>query len=219
MLRATGNYFGAFTAVLLYTLAGTADLHAQEQLPIVHHDVDLHSCPAPECRVITRLPILSYVRVQDRVKTRTGEEDREEHWVHVAAGGSGHTGWIVEGHIGYTRTFAPVRSWRVEAFHYCIGEYCPAFRFTAAGAYTVMFPACFDGLCDPPNEVECSPGTEKTALDGWVHCRSGGHLYRAGDVIRPGGPDSHEFLYFDKLGRLCADPWTCQASGENRTIN
>ena len=219
MLRTLRHAIGARAVVLLYTVSGVAGLAAQERLPIIRHDVDLRSCAALGCRVVTRRPILSSVYVQDNVNTRNEEDNEEVYWTHVATEGSQHSGWMIESHIGYPDSFAPVRSWPVESFVYCLGEYCPDFSFTSEGYFTVMSPACFDGLCpDPPTEADCPPGTEKRVVNDWVHCFLRGRLYRAGDVIRAGGPDSHEFLYFDKRGRLCADPWTCQAYGENRAV-
>ena len=207
VLKARQGFIGAFAVVLAYADAGIADLPAQERLPIIRHNVELHSCPASACRVVTRLPILSSVYVLDMANE---EDGKEENWTNVVTEASRHTGWIIDSHIGYPHAFVPVRSWRVESFGYCMGEYCPDFRFTAAGHFTVMFPACFDGLCsDPPSEAECPPHTEKRVVDDWVHCISRGRLYRAGDVIRAGGTDSREFLYFDERGQLCADPYTC----------
>lgn len=214
MLKALQDSIGAFAVVLLCTVPGIADLPALERQPTIRHSVDLHSCPASECRVVTKLPILSSVHVLENVNPRNGEED--EFWAYVATEGSRHMGWIIDSHLGYPHAFAPVQDWRIEAFGYCLGEYCPDFRFTATGYFTVTFPACFDGLCpDPPSEAECGPGTEKRLVDDRVHCLSRGQLYRAGDVIRLGGPDSHEFLYFNQQGQLCAAPYTCQTYGEN----
>ncbi len=69
-----------------------------------------------------------------------------------------------------------------------------------------MFPACFDGLCpEPPTEAKCFAGVAQRVIDGYVQCLDWGHLYRAGDVVRLGGPDSHEFLFLDKRGQLCAE--------------
>ena len=201
-----------------------ADLAAQERLPIIRHDVDLRSCAALGCPVVARLPILSYVNVQGKAAARNGEADGDEDWAYVATvgsrrGGPRGLGWLIDRHVGYPDSFAPVRGWRIESFDYCIGDYCPDFSFTPDGHFTVMFSACFDGLCpDPPTEADCPAGTGKRVVDDRVHCFSRGRLYRAGDVIRAGGPDSREFLYFDKWGRLCVDAWTCQANGENRSV-
>ena len=222
MLRSLQYSIGASAVVVLYTVSGMADLAAQERLRIISHDVDVRSCAASRCPVVAQLPILSYVNVQDKVAARNGEADGDEDWAYVTTvgsrrGGPRGLGWLIDRHVGYPDSFAPVRSWQIESFEYCSGDYCPDFRFTPDGQFSVMSPACFDGLCpDPPTEADCSPGTVKRVVDDWVHCLSRGRLYRAGDVIRAGGPDSHEFLYFDKRGRLCADPWTCRPHGQNR---
>ena len=207
---------GATALVLMCTVSGMTDSPAQERLPIVRNDAELRSCPALECRVVARLRILSYVYVHDKAVARSGHVD-QGHWAHVATEVSRRMGWLTDGHVGYPESFAPVQDWPVESFGYCMGEYCPEFEFTREGYFTVVFPACFDGLCpDPPDEAACPAGTEKTATDGRVHCLSSGRLHRAGDAVRAGGLGSREFLYFDERGRLCADAWTCQAHGENR---
>ena len=206
---------GAPAVALVCTVFWMADSPAQERLPIVRHDAELRSCPALECRVVARLPILSFVHVHDKVPARSGQVD-QGHWAHVATGRLRRMGWLTDGDVGYPDSFAPVQDWPVESFGYCMGEYCPEFRFTRDGHFTVMSPACFDGLCpDPPDEAACPPGTEKTAVGGWVHCLWSGRLHRAGDAVRAGGADSREFLYFDERGRLCADAWTCKPRAEN----
>lgn len=209
-----------FSLIVFFLTFGMWDVLAQERAVIIHHDVGLRACPALECQVVAQLPILSRVYVKSQEESSTPDE-AQERWTSVDTTQRNRLpGWILDSHVGYPHTFVPVHSWPIEAFGFCTGDYCPDFRFTTAGAFTVTFPACFDGLCpDPPDEAECPADTEKTMEDGWVHCLSRGQLYRAGDAIRAGGPESYEFLYFNKRGQLCADPYTCQADGENRAIN
>ena len=193
---------------------------AQERLPTVRHDVDLHSCPAPECPVVAQLPILSNVTVQDTVAAGNERQGEHEVWayVHVPARGSRLSGWIIDSHVGHPDSFTPVRSWPVESFGYCIGDYCPGFIFTSVGYFTVMYPACFDGLCYPPAEVDW-PGGEKRLVGDWLHCFSNGRLHRAGDVVRAGGPESHEFLYFDKRGDFAPTPGRVKRTGRTGRPN
>ncbi len=206
-----------FSLIVFFLVFGIWDVPAQEPQVIVHHDVGLRACPALECQIVAQLPILSRVSVKSQETPSTPDEG-QGHWTYVdTTQRDRSSGWILDVHIGYPDSFAPVQGWQIEAFGFCMGDYCPDFKFTADGYFTDMFPACFDGLCpDPPSLAECPSGSEKKVIDGRVHCHSSGQLYRAGDAIRLGGSDSYEFLYFNKRGQLCADPYTCQTYGENR---
>lgn len=219
-LKTPRDSFGAFAVILSCAIFGQANLLAQERQLIVLHDAGLRSCPALACPVVAQLSILDPVHVQERATARNDENDGQEHWVRVIAAGSRLTGWIMDGYLGYPHRFAPVRNWRIEEFGYCMGDYCPVFRFTATGNFTLTFPACFDGLCpDPPDRAECPQGHRKRVENGRVHCLTEGQLYRAGDVVRAGGPGSREFLYLNRQGLLCADSWSCQTDGENTREN
>lgn len=208
-----------FSLLLSILTFGTCDVLAQELHVIVHHDVALRSCPASECRVVAQLPILSPVHVRNRA--RPSKPDHEEAvWTYVdTTQGDRASGWILDDHIGYPDRFRPARKWKARRFSFCIGDYCPEFTFTTAGEFTVRYPACFDGMCpDPPGEVTChSENEQKETVDGMIYCTSTGTLYRAGEAIRLGGLNSHEFLYFNKRNELCADMYTCLEHPETKS--
>ncbi|MCY3795880.1 MAG: hypothetical protein OXG51_16100 [Gammaproteobacteria bacterium] len=136
-------------------------------------DASLHSGPDLTCEVVDHLPILTNVRVAT-MATVSGRDDKRSRWVFVDAGdrAGARNGWLVEERIGY------------------------------AGRFTLRFPACFDGLGAEPNgEAKC-PSEEdvRQEEDGLIHCVSKGDVFRAGDVIRMGGPESFEHLYFNGSG-------------------
>lgn len=168
-----------FSLIVFFLTFGIGDGLAQERQVIIHHDVGLRACPAMECQVVARLPILSPVYVKSYRKA-SKPDDGQRHWTHVdTTQKNPSSGWILDVHIGYPHRFVLVRGWEIREFSYCMGDYCPDFRFTTAGNFTVTYPACFDGLCpDPPSEAECYPGTKKRVIEGRVHCLSRGQLYR-----------------------------------------
>ncbi len=195
---------------------GMSTARAQERHVIIHHDVALHSCPDSKCRVVAQLPILSPVYVMHREEPAQ-PEDGEEIWTHANITERGRaSGWVLDGNIGYPGRFRPVRNWNIREFSYCIGDYCPEFMFTVSGEFTTRYAPCFDGLCpDPPGKATCHRETEeKQMIDGSVYCASTGNLYRAGDAIRLGDAGSHEFVFFNRRGELCADMYTCEALDE-----
>lgn len=224
MINVLASFMRNFTIVVVLYMVAVTSSAAQEGRLIVNHDVGLRSCPALECPIVLQLPILSkvYVHTRDGGK-RASTGDEEGYWAHVSTGRHSsrnsrqdsveEVGWVLDAHIGDPHTFKPVRRWITEEFGYCIGDYCPELKFAESGYYTRRFSACFDGLCpDPPSKGDChSEDESKEIRDGLVYCISEGRLYRSGDVIRLGGPNSNEFLYFNKRKELCADMFTCRA--------
>ena len=212
-LKSSVRFFPLLFSILAF---GTCDVDAQELHVIIHHDVGVHSCPDSGCRVVTRLPILSRVHVRSQEKPSEPAHG-EGGWTYVDTTRRDRaSGWILDGHIGYPGRFCPVRSWKVRRFSYCIADHCPEFTFTASGEFTVRYAPCFDGLCpETLSKVPCHLETdEKEIIDGSVHCVSTGNLHRAGEAVRLGGAGSHEFMYFNGRGELCADMHTCQAHRE-----
>jgi len=186
---------------------------------IADHDASLRSCPDLTCEVVGHLPILTNVRV-GTMATVSGRDDKQSRWVFVDAGDRAgvRNGWLVEERIGYADRFERIEEWQAMDFAYCIGDYCPDFRFTATGRFRLKFPACFDGLCAEPNgEAKCpSEADVRPEEDDLTYCVSKGNVFRAGDVIRMGGPESSEYLYFDRRGQLCADEHTCRSTSHGR---
>ncbi len=215
----TAKNFTRFFSLLFSILAfGICDVRAQERHVIIHHDAALRACPDSECQVVAQLPILSpvYVKKQRRPPK---PEYRKGLWTYVETTQRNRaSGWTLDDHIGFPGRFRPVRSWRIRQFSYCMGDYCPEFVFTASGEFTVRYSPCFDGNCpDPPSKAPCHSETDKKEIvDGSVFCVSMGKLYRAGEAIRLGGSNSHEFIYFNRRNELCADMYTCQAYQENK---
>ena len=215
MPKSSARFFSLLFSILAF---GTCDVRAEELHVIIHHDATLHSCPDSECRVVARLPILSriYVRSQEKPSKPDYGNGR---WIYVdTTQRSRASGWIVDNYIGYPNRFRPVRNWKIRRFSYCIGDYCPEFTFTTSGEFTVRYAPCFDGLClDTPGKALCRSETEEEEIiDGSMYCVSTGILYRADEAIRLGGPDSHEFMYFNRREELCADLYTCQACREKK---
>ena len=209
------RFFSLIFSILAF---GICDVRAQERHVIIHHDAALRACPDSECQVVAQLPILSpvYVKKQRRLPK---PEYGKGFWTHVETTQRNRaSGWTLDDHIGFPGRFRPVRSWRIRQFSYCIGDYCPEFVFTASGEFTVRYPPCFDGNCpDPPSKAPCHSETDKKEIiDGSVFCVSMGKLYRAGEAIRLGGSNSHEFMYFDRRNQLCVDMYTCQAYREKK---
>lgn len=206
-----------FVSFLFSVLAfGMCEVRAREYV-IIHHDAALRSCPDSECRVVAQLPILSWVYVEGQEKPSKTDYREEGPWTYVySTRRRRDSGWILDDNIGYPGRFRRVRSWRSGQFSYCIGDYCPEFMFTASGGFTERYPACFDGLCpDPPSKAPCRLETEeKEIVNGLVYCVSIGYLYRAGEAIRLGDSNSHDFLYLNRRNELCADMYTCQAHRE-----
>ena len=214
-IRSSAGFFSLFLSILAF---GVCDVLAQERHVIIHHDTALRSCPDPECKVVAQLPILSPVYAGSREKTSKPEYG-EGLWTHVdTTQRSRASGWILDDRIGFPDRFHPVRNWRIKQFSYCLGDYCPEFRFTASGEFTARYRPCFDGLCsDPPIKAQCYSAMERREIiDGSVYCVSSGSLYRAGEAIRLGGVDSHEFMYFNDRNELCVDAYTCQAYQEKK---
>ena len=192
-IKSSARIFSMLFSILAF---GMYDVRAQERLVIIHHGAALRACPDSECPVVAQLPILSrvYVKKQRRLPK---PEYGKGFWTHVETTQRNRaSGWTLDDHIGFPGRFRPVRSWRIRQFSYCMGDYCPEFVFTASGEFTVRYPPCFDGNCpDPPSKAPCHSETDKKEIiDGSVFCVSMGKLYRAGEAIRLGGSNSHEFM-------------------------
>ena len=215
----TVKNFTRFFSLLFSILAfGICDVRAQEPHVIIHHDAALRACPDSECQVVAQLPILSPVYVKKQRRPPKPEYGKGL-WTYVETTQRNRaSGWTLDDHIGFPGRFRPVRSWGIRQFSYCMGDYCPEFVFTASGKFTVRYPPCFDGNCpDPPSKAPCHSETDKKkTIGGSVFCVSMGKLYRAGEAIRLGGSNSHEFMYFDRRNQLCVDMYTCQAYREKK---
>ena len=214
--------FRSFVFIFCMT-GGISDLLAEQivRRVVIGDNVNVRSAPTLKSKVVKQLPILSYVYVLNKKKIAATIGAKKGHWVYVNTrnpaskrrqSSKASTGWIFDIYIGYPRHFKKVRKWRIKEFSYCIGDYCPEFKFTAAGRFTCAYAPCLDGGCPQKlDKIECHSKEEKKEVraDGTVYCIATGNLYRARDVIRLGGPDSHEFLYFNKKKQLCADRDTC----------
>ena len=206
-------------------MAGSISVLPAEQIVrqvVIGDNVNVRSAPTLKSKVVKQLSILSYVYVLNKKKIAATIGVKKGHWVYVDTrnpaskrrqANSGNKGWIFDTYIGYPHRFKRVRKWPIKEFSYCIGDYCPEFKFTTEGRFTRAYAACFDGGCPKKlDKIKCHSKEEKKEVrkDGVVYCISTDDLYRARDVIRLGGHDSHEFLYFNKKKQLCADRDTCQ---------
>ncbi len=214
-IKNSARIFSMLFSILAFEIC---DVRAQERLVIIHHGAALRSCPDSECPVVAQLPILSRVYVRNREEPSKPGYGKGL-WTYVETTQRNRaSGWILDDHIGFPGRFRPVRSWKIRQFSYCMGDYCPDFTFTASGEFTVRYAPCFDGNCPvPPSKAPCHSETEKReTIDGSVFCVSSGKLYRAGEAIRMGSFNSHEFMYFNRRNELCVDMYTCRLYQENK---